>query len=110
MGDKVHYALFSAFSIDPHTKQKDDVPTKPAIISYDHGKLDGKEPLHEWYNPATKKRGVTNINSGDTDPTHIKELTWADRSKPSADTSKEKKEDFQLGMDLFYCDGAGNNI
>ena len=37
-------------------------------------------------------------------------MTWADISKPSADTSSEKKEDFQLGMDLSYRDRAGKNI
>ena len=40
----------------------------------------------------------------------IKEVKWSDSSKPSADTSSENKEDFQLGMDLFYRDEAGNNI
>ena len=37
-------------------------------------------------------------------------MTWAHISKPSADTSSEKKEDLQLGMDLFYRDRDGNNI
>ena len=44
------------------------------------------------------------------DPTPIKEVTWSDSSKPSADTSSEKKEDFQLDMELFNRGGAGNNI
>ena len=110
VGYKVHYVFSSFFSIDPHTNQKANVPTKPAIISYDHGKLDDKEPLNEWYNPATNESGATNINSGDMDPTPIKYVTWADSSKPSAYTSSDKKEDFQLSMDLFYRDGAGNNI
>ena len=110
VGDKVHYAFSSAFSIDPHTKQKDDNPTKPAIISYDNGKLDDKKPLHEWYHTATNESGTTIIGSSDTDPTPIKEVTWADSSKPSADTSPEKKEYFQLGMELFYRNGYGNNI
>ena len=57
-----------------------------------------------------KKSGATNLNSSDTDPTPIKEVTWADSSKPYVDTSSEKKEDFQLGVDLFYRDRAGNNI
>ena len=98
VGDKVHYAFSSAFSINPHTKQKDNVPTKPATISYDHGELDDEETLHEWYHTATNESGATNIDSSDTDPTPIKELTWADSSKPSAYNSSEKKEDFQLGM------------
>ena len=37
-------------------------------------------------------------------------MTWADISKPYADTSSKKKEDFQLGMETFYRDRAGNNI
>ena len=109
VGDKVHYDFSSAFSINPHTKQKDDVHTKPAFISYNHGKLDDEEPLHEWYNPATNKSSATNLNSINTDPAPIKEVTWADSSKPYVDTSSEKKEDFQLGVDLFYRDRAGNN-
>ena len=96
-GEKFHHAFSSALSINPHTKQKDDVPTKPAFISYNHGKLDDEEPLHEWYHPATNKSGATSIESSDTYPTPIKEVTWADSSNPSADTSSEKKEDFQLG-------------
>ena len=39
VGYKVYYDFSSTFSIDPHTKQKDNVPTKTAIISYDHGEL-----------------------------------------------------------------------
>ena len=63
VGEKVHYAFSSAFSINPHTKQNNDVPTKSATISYDHGELDNKETLHEWYHAATNKSGATNINS-----------------------------------------------
>ena len=44
------------------------------------------------------------------DPTPIKEVTWANSSKPSVDTSSKNKEDFQWGMDLFYCNGADKNI
>ena len=88
----------------------EDVPTKTAIISYNLDKLDNEKPLHEWYHPATNEIGSTNLNSSDTDPTPIKEVTWDDSSKPSADTSSEKKEYFQFGMDIFYCNGAGNNI
>ena len=65
--------------------------------------MENEEPLHEWYHPATNKSGATNINSGDTDPTTIREVTWADSSKPSADTSSENKKDFQLGKDLFIA-------
>ena len=54
VGENFHYAFSSAFSVNPHTKQKDNVPTKPTIISYDHGKLDDEEPLHKYCNPATK--------------------------------------------------------
>ena len=110
VGEIFHYAFSSAFSVDPHTKQKDNVPTKPTIISYDHGKLDDEEPLHKYYNPATNEISATNPESCDTDPVPIKEVTWADSSKPYADTSSENREDFQFGMDLFYRDRSGNNI
>ena len=69
VGEKVHYDFSSAFSIDPYTNKKEEVPTKPAIISYDHGELDDEEPLHEWYNTATNKSSATNLNPSDTDPT-----------------------------------------
>ena len=36
-------------------------------------------------------------------------MTWADSSKPSVNTSSEKEEGFQLGMDLSYRDGTGKN-
>ena len=44
LGDKVNFAFSSAYSIDPELDKKDEVPTKPAVISYDTGELDEETP------------------------------------------------------------------
>ena len=44
LGDKVNFAFSSAYSIDPELDKKDEVPTKPAVISYDTCELDEEPP------------------------------------------------------------------
>ena len=45
LGDKVIFAFSSAYSINPKLDKKDEVLTKPTVISYDTGKLDEEPPL-----------------------------------------------------------------
>ena len=92
LGDKFNFVFSSAYFINPELDKKDEVPTKPAVISYDTGELDEEtpSPLHEWCQPALNCSEATEFNSSDTDPTPIKQVTWAASSKPSVHTSSEK--------------------
>ena len=109
LGNKVNFAFSSPYSIDPQFKTEDKVSTKPAVIPYDTSKLE-EEPLHKWYYPTVNNSGAAKFNSKNAIPTPITKVTWAESNKPPANTSSEKIEYFQLGMDLSYCDGTGENV
>ena len=76
LGDKVHFAFSSAFSLNP-----DKLPTKDVTLA-DEGAMD-------WYCPETVDSTIKSSAHCDDEP-----LT---------------KIEFQLGMDLVYRDGKGNN-
>ena len=83
---KVHYAFFSAYSIEPQINKS--VPPNQAIIDYDYGELDVEEPIHEWYYPA-------NGQPNKTAPAPNKAVTWADETNPPANDSLGKEVYFE---------------
>ena len=91
VGDKIHYAFSSAFSLDPNPQIGD--PTNLEAMIGPEG--DKANPISDWYCPKKCDSVTTSIPSGDTD------------NNP---TSTSKLFDFVLGMDLVYRDGKGNNV
>eukprot|EP00957_Ditylum_brightwellii_P148781 11326828-Ditylum_brightwellii.AAC.1 len=84
LGDKVHYAFSSAFSLNPDPQISD--PTNlDAMIGPEGDHEDN--PIYQWYCPATCD-SVTPLQ--------------ASKDKDSNSTSNSKLFDFVIGMDLVY--------
>ena len=92
LGDKVHYAFSSAFSLIPEP-QIGDPTNLDAMIG---PKRDNEEnPSYQRYCPMTCD-SITPLQ--------------ASKDKDSNSTTNTKSFDFILGIDLVYQDGKGNNI
>ena len=74
LGDKVHYAFLSAYSIEPKTVAA--TPFNPHIIPYEREKLDDEDPLHQWYRPETSNNDPPTSQSYDTTPTPTQNVAW----------------------------------
>ena len=62
-----------------------------------------EEPINEWYHP-------TNGQPNNTAPAPKKSVTWVDETNPPADDFTQKEVDYELGMDIVYCNGTGKNV
>ena len=69
-----------------------------------------EDPHHQWYRPNIAK---PTDQSSDSNPKPTPQVTWSDDTKPassSGSTTPSNPREFQLGMDLKYCDGKGNIV
>ena len=92
VGDKVHYAFSSAFSVHPDSKIGDPTNLEAMIgTKGDHG----ENCIPEWYCPETCDSVLSSQSSKDI---------------ASTSTSNSTLFDFVLGMYLVYRYGKGQNI
>ena len=107
--DKFHFDFSSAYYIDPYTLDATH-PYGPHAMPYVKGYLYGEEPHNQWYCPE-----ISNIThqSIDSNPKPTTQVTWSDDTKPpasSGSTTPLKTREFQIGIDLTYCEIMGKSV
>ena len=108
LGDKVHYAFSSAYSVEPETAAV--AKPNPHIITSEKGDLDNEEPLHKCYNPNPSNKSTHTSQSIDDTPPPTRKVTWSSKTKHPAPDQPKKSAGFQLGMDLMHRDGQSKNL
>ena len=109
LSNKVQLEFSSTYSIDPHTNDVINIDG-PHVKTYEEGDLDGKEPHPQCYCPDITK---PTYQYSDSNPKPTSQMTWLDYTKPtysSGSTTPSNSRDFQIGMDLTYCDGKRYSV
>ncbi|KAL7532041.1 hypothetical protein ACHAXR_004390 [Thalassiosira sp. AJA248-18] len=100
LGDKVHYAFSSAFTLEPQLQIGD--PTNLDAMLGHEGAVE-ENPIYQWYCPETCDSVTPSKVSENSDSN-------PDPNPDSSTRSDSTQFDFKLGMDLVYRDGKGNNV
>jgi hypothetical protein len=92
INDKMEYAFFLAFSMSP------DLDPQQTIHIIPHDDEEDMAQSVKWYAPD---HSLT--------PPSLKKVRFDTSTKPPSIVSPPPRDhNFELGMDLVYCDGAGN--